>query len=153
MSDPKGNSFVFPRVLMFPGETGFPIDLTLSVLLCFYTCNSTNFKSDKRIRFSGANQNSRLGTYNNTILIFKTTEWMIHKVLSLYYLHLFPPLTAFLLWDNFENRCFLAWGFMFVLLCSFTKKKTGSVFPAFCHATFHHALITCCNVSRAGYIA
>ena len=30
---------------------------------------------------------------------------------------------------------------MFVLLCSFTKKKTGSVFPAFCHATFHHALI------------
>ena len=39
---------------------------------------------------------------------------------------------------------------MFVLLCSFTKKKTGSVFTAFCHATFHHALITCCNVSRAG---
>ena len=46
---------------------------------------------------------------------------------------------------------------MFVLLCSFTKKKTGSVFPIFfppfCHATFHHALITCCNVARAGYIA
>ena len=43
---------------------------------------------------------------------------------------------------------------MFVLLtvdCSFTKKKTGSVFPSFCHATFHHALITCCNQSRAGY--
>ena len=74
MSDPEGNSFVFPRVLMFPGETGFPIDLTLSVLLCFYTSNSTNSKSDKRIRFSGANQNSRLGTYKNTILIFKTTE-------------------------------------------------------------------------------
>ena len=36
-------------------------------------------------------------------------------------------------------------------MCSFTKKKTGSVFPAFCHATFHHALIKCCNVSRAGY--
>ena len=35
--------------------------------------------------------------------------------------------------------------------CSFTKKKTGSVFPAFYHATFHHALITCCNESRAGY--
>ena len=29
------------------------------------------------------------------------------------------------------------------------KVKTGSVFPTFCHATFHHALITCCNVSRA----
>ena len=52
-----------------------------------------------------------------------------------------------------NNCCFLAWGFMFVLLCSFTNKKTGSVFPAFCHTTFHHALITYCNVSRAGYIA
>ena len=41
--------------------------------------------------------------------------------------------------------CFLVWSSMFVLLCSFTKKKTGSVFPAFCHATFHHPLITCCN--------
>ena len=38
-----------------------------------------------------------------------------------------------------------------MLLCSFTKKKTGSVFPAFCHVTFHHALIRCYNVSRAGY--
>ena len=36
---------------------------------------------------------------------------------------------------------------MFVLLCLFMKKKTGSVFPTFCNATFHHAkLITCCNV-------
>ena len=35
--------------------------------------------------------------------------------------------------------------------CSFTKKKTGSVFPAFYQATFHHALITCSNESRAGY--
>ena len=52
-----------------------------------------------------------------------------------------------------NNSCFLAWGFKFMLLCSFTKKKTGSVFPAFCHATFHHALIKYCNVSRAGYIA
>ena len=38
-----------------------------------------------------------------------------------------------------------------MLLCSFTKRKTGSVFPAFCHATFHHALISCCDVSRAEY--
>ena len=38
-----------------------------------------------------------------------------------------------------------------MLLCSFTEKKPGSVFLACCHATFHHALITCCiNVSRAG---
>ena len=42
---------------------------------------------------------------------------------------------------------------MFKLLCSFTKKKTGSVFSAFCHTTFHHALIACCNVVPAGYIA
>ena len=35
--------------------------------------------------------------------------------------------------------------------CSFTKKKTSSVFPALCHATFHHALMMCCNESRAGY--
>ena len=27
---------------------------------------------------------------------------------------------VFLFWNNFENRCFLAWGVMFVLLCSFT---------------------------------
>ena len=42
------------------------------------------------------------------------------------------------------------------MLCSFTKKKKkkkkpGSVFPVFCHATFHHALTTCCSVSRAGF--
>ena len=55
-------------------------------------------------------------------------------------------------WDNFKNRCFLAWGFVFVLLCSFTKKKAGSVFPAFCHTTFYHALTAFCNVARVGYI-
>ena len=37
-----------------------------------------------------------------------------------------------------------------MLLCSFTKKKSGSVFPAFCYTTFHHALVMCCNVARAG---
>ena len=37
-----------------------------------------------------------------------------------------------------------------MLLCSFTIMKTGSVFLTFCHATFHHALITCCNVSQSG---
>ena len=54
---------------------------------------------------------------------------MIYKVPSLYYLRHFPPLAAvffsgnFL--DNFKSRCFLAWGFVFVFLYSFTKKKTG----------------------------
>ena len=38
-----------------------------------------------------------------------------------------------------------------MLLCSFANKKTGKCFPAFCHATFHHASITCCNVSEVGY--
>ena len=38
-----------------------------------------------------------------------------------------------------------------MLLCSFTIKKTGSVFAVSCHATFHHDLVTSCNVSRAGY--
>ena len=57
---------------------------------------------------------------------------MIYKVHPLYYLHLFPLLAA-----------------VSLVLCSFTKKKTGSVFPAFCNTTFHHALITCCNVSRS----
>ena len=53
------------------------------------------FNSNKRIsRITGANQNSRLGTYNNTNLILKTTEWMFYKVLSLYYLHRFLPLAA-----------------------------------------------------------
>ena len=118
---------------------------------CFVIFLDSHFNSNKRI--TGANQNSLLGTYNNTNFILKTTEWMIYKVLSLYYLHLLPPLAAASLLDNFKNHCLLAWGFFFVLSCSFTKKKTGSVFPAFCHATFHHALITCCNVSWAEYIA
>ena len=59
---------------------------------CFVVFLDFHFNSNKRI--TGANQNSRLGTYNNTNLILKTTEWMIYKVLSLYYLHLFPPLAA-----------------------------------------------------------
>ena len=51
-----------------------------------------HFNSNERI--TGANQNSRLGTSINTNQIFKTTEWIIYKVLSLYYLHLFPPIAA-----------------------------------------------------------
>ena len=61
-------------------------------MLCFIYFLDFHFNSNKRI--TGANQNSRLGSYNNTNLILKTTEWMIYKVLSLYYLHLFRPLAA-----------------------------------------------------------
>ena len=81
---------------------------------------------------------------------------MIYKVLSLYYLQLFfSPLAAVSLLVGLllKSLLFSLTLHMFVLLCSFTKKKTGSVFSAFCHAPFHHALITSCNVSRAGYIA
>ena len=37
-------------------------------------------------------------------------------------------------------------------MSSLAKVKNGSVFPAICHARHlsRHALITCCNASRAG---
>ena len=76
MSDPKGNSFVFPRVLTFP-ETKLRENKTNwfpegSDIKCFVIFLDFHFNSNKRI--TGANQNSRLGTYNNTNLILKTTE-------------------------------------------------------------------------------
>ena len=41
--------------------------------------------------------------------------------------------------------------------CVYSQKRKlagpGGVFPAFFHATFQHAFITCSNVARAGYIA
>ena len=40
-------------------------------------------------------------------------------------------------WDNFKNRCFLAWGFVFVLFCSFTKKKTGRTWWCFSRLLSH----------------
>ena len=46
---------------------------------CFVIFLDFHFNSNKKI--TGANQNSRLYTYNNRNLILKTTEWMIHKVL------------------------------------------------------------------------
>ena len=49
---------------------------------------------DSNKGITGANQNCRFGTYKNTNLILKTTEWMINKVLSLYYLNLFPLLAT-----------------------------------------------------------
>ena len=132
--------FVFPRVLMFPETKSrenktnwFPEGPDIK---CFVIFLDFHFISNKRI--AGANQNSRLGTYNTNIIL-KTTEWMIYK-------STFRILSA----SFSSTRGFV---FVFKLLPSFTKKKTGSVFPAFCHATFHHALITCCNVPWAGYIA
>ena len=111
----KPVTFVFPRVLMFSETKVIFLD--------------SHFNSNKRI--TRANHNSRLGNYNNTNLILKTTEWMIYKVFSLYYLHHFTPLAAVFFsgnfWDSFKNRCFWAWGFVFVLLCSFTNSKVACV--------------------------
>ena len=82
---------------------------------------------------------------------------MIYKVPSLYYLHHFPPLAAvFLLgtsWITLKSLLFSLRLRVCVVVFIHEKENSGSVFPAFCHATFHHTLITCCNVSRAGYIA
>ena len=64
----RGKQFFFPRVLLFvkgnirtQGKTkltGFPRDLTLSVLLYFYAFTSTYFNCNKRICLSGAKQDS-----------------------------------------------------------------------------------------------
>ena len=73
---------------------------------------------------------------------------MIYKVLSLYYLGT-SWITLKIVAFQLEASC--------LCCCVHSRKRKlagpGSVFPSFCHATFHHALITCCNVARAGYIA
>ena len=51
---------------------------------CFVVFLDFHFNSNKRI--TGVNQNSRLCTYNNTSLIL--------SILSVYHLHLFPPVAA-----------------------------------------------------------
>ena len=72
----------------------FPEGPDIKCLVIFLDFHFNLLNTNKRVLLSGANQNSRLGTYKNTNLTLKTTEWMIYRVLSLYYLHLFPPLTA-----------------------------------------------------------
>ena len=59
---------------------------------CFVILLDFHFNRNKRI--TGGNQNGWLGTYKNTNLILKTTEWVMYKVLSSYFLHLFPLLAA-----------------------------------------------------------
>ena len=85
MSDPEGNSFVFPRIKHQDSRktklTGFPRDLTLK---CFVIFLDFHFSSNKRI--TGANQNSPLGNYNNTNLILKTTEYLPY-IICIIFLH------------------------------------------------------------------
>ena len=58
---------------------------------CFVIFLDSHLHSNKRI--TGANQNSRLATYNNTNLILQTTEWMIYKqkyfpyIICIFFLH------------------------------------------------------------------
>ena len=86
---------------------------------------------------------------------------MIYKYFPYIICIFFHHLLLFVFCDNFENRRFLAWAFMFVLLCSFMKKKTGSVFPPFVTplsnmfwscAVMYPEGGTLLNVSRSGYI-
>ena len=96
MSDSEGNSFVFPgrsrgkhqdsrenKTNWFPER---PDIKGFVIILDFH------FNSNERI--TRANQNSRLSSYKNTNLILKTNEWITYKVLSLFYLHLLPPLAV-----------------------------------------------------------
>ena len=83
MSDPNGNSsFCFPES---------PDGLEGPHIKCFVIFLDLHFNSNYRI--TRANQNSWLGTYNNTNLILKTTEWMIYKqkyfpyVICIFFLH------------------------------------------------------------------
>ena len=81
MSDPKGSSRE-NKTNWFPAGPD---------IKCFVIFLDFHFNSNKRI--TGANQNSRLGTYNNTNLILKTTEWMIYKqkyfpyIICIFFLH------------------------------------------------------------------
>ena len=79
MSDPEGNSFVFGRVIRTRGKTKpddspenktnwFPEGPGIKCFVIFLDSHSQQQK------ITGVNQNSRLGTYNNTNLILKTTE-------------------------------------------------------------------------------
>ena len=65
------------------------------------------------------------------------------KVLSLYYLHLFPLLLAvvFLLGTSgitLKIIAFLALGFVIVLLCSFTIKESGRTWQCFSRLLSRH---------------
>ena len=92
---------------------------TSGLVCCFVIFLDFHFNSNKRI--TRANQNSRLGTYNNTNLILKTTlnEWFTNKstflILSASFSSTSCCFSSGNFWDNFEYRWFLAWGFMFVL--------------------------------------
>ena len=92
--------------------------------------------------FYGNSQNDGVDDLQSTLLI-------------LFYLHHFPLLAAvFLLVTSWITVKIVAFYLEVSCCCVHSPKRKlagpGSVFPAFCHATFHHAFITCCNVARAG---
>ena len=82
MSDPEGNRVhqstdrCFPRLRLWKHQDSRENKTNWFLegpdTKCFVIFLDFHFSSNKRI--TGANQNSRLGTYNNTNLILKTTE-------------------------------------------------------------------------------
>ena len=100
---------------------------------CFVIFLDFHFNSNKRT--TRVNQNGWLGTYNNTNFNSQN-HWMndlqtAFLILSASFSSTSCCFSSRNFWDNFKDRCFLAWGFMFVLLCSFTKKKTGRTWQWF----------------------
>ena len=89
----RGKQFCFPESPDVSRDW-FPDWPDIKCFVIFLDFKFNVLQQQLKNHFSGANQNSWLGTYNNTNLILKTTTWMIYKVLSLYYLHLFLPLAA-----------------------------------------------------------
>ena len=93
---------------------------------CFVIYLEFHFNSNT----TGANQNRRLDTYKNKILILKTTEWMICKVLILsasfsstsccFSSGITLKIVTFKLEASYLCRVFIH------------EKKNGSVFPVFC---------------------
>ena len=124
-----------------------------SDIKCFVIFLDFHFNGNKRM--TEASQNSALGTYNNTNLVLKTTEWMIYKVLSLYYQHLFPPLAAVSLpgwlWKSLLFSLRLRVCVQVVVFIN--EKENWQCFSRLLSHHSHHALITCCYVARVGYIA
>ena len=128
-------------------------------MFCYINFLDFHFNSNKRI--TGANQNSRLGSYNNTNLILKTTEWMIYKVLSLYYLHLFPPLATVSLSGITLKIVPFCLGLRVCVVVFIHEKENWQWFS---HLLSRHSTVlksravmysergTFLNVSRSGYI-
>ena len=96
---------------------------------CFVLFLEFHFNSNT----TGANENRRLGTYKNTILILKTTEWMICKVLIL---SASFSTTSFCFSSGITLKIVTfklesTWGFIFVSCVHSRKRKLAVFFQCF----------------------